>query len=245
MSENDLREKLSQAEQQIKFLNTLNNTLQLRTEDLEKIRKDLEEKIHKSQTSSIEIQQEKKLLEHIKNKLSNNQQQAKTNEMEIILNLFRNLKQISFSLLSILTKIEDGKIMKILEELESQEKIVLVGETKEPICNVCSFRLESHFSCPKCKSISFDDDEVLEHYPCSNISRRTSYKNDICPQCKKQIKALGVDYRIHSNVYFCNQCNEKFQRPLMTLICRKCNATHTVENTKWTSSNSYRLSYKS
>ena len=33
---------------------------------------------------------------------------------------------------------------------------------------------------------------------------------DKCPQCKKELKTLGVDYKIMSSVFICNNCTEKF-----------------------------------
>lgn len=247
MVEKDLSEELRQAEQQIKFLETINKSLQLKTNELKNMEKSLEEKIRNSEQSHNELKQEKLLLEHIKKRLYNNSEKVKQHdEKTTVLDLFRNMKQLSFSLLVTLTKIKEDKLKTILSELEAQEKITFAGDVKDPVCNECSFtQLESRFCCPKCKSTSFDDDDILEHFNCGNISRRASYDNDACPQCKKELQALGVDYKIDdSNIHFCNQCNEKFQQPSLILLCRKCNTMQTVEKAKWIYNRIYRLLYK-
>ncbi len=243
MSEEDRNRELNEAKQEIKLYENITKRLTEKAENLKKIQEELEKKLEIDSLSAKEAKQEQLMLDYIKSRIKDIQTVNTTgNEKTEILNLFKGFKQISFSEILDITKKKEEKIKSMLDELESEGKIVNLGEKKEPKCYECtSVLLDSRFSCPKCKNLEFENEDLIEHYDCNNVSRRSSYENDTCPQCKKPLKALGVDYKIDSNFYFCTKCNEKFSQPLLSMVCKICNTLQDSKNMKWSSSSHYKL----
>lgn len=241
MSE-DLKKELNEAKQELKLFENIHKRLALKAEHLQKMKQELEQKIKDDTKQSKETQQEEVMLTYIKSRLKDIQTTAPKSEKTEILNLFSGLKQVSFAWLLDLTKKNKEKLESLISELESEGKILNIGERKEPKCNECgSVLLDSRFSCPKCKNLDFESDDIIEHYDCDNVSRRASYVDDVCPQCKKPLKALGVDYKVDSNFYFCTKCDEKFSQPSLLLACKTCNNTQSIENALWNSSSVYKI----
>ena len=129
-----------------------------------------------------------------------------------------------------------------LKKLEKEGKIVQLDNKKEIACNQCdSIRTSQVFYCPNCKGSNFKLGKLIEHYDCGNISEENTYQNDICPNCKKEIKALGVDYRVMQNHYTCNDCNEFFPEISTSYICLKCENKFKLEEARWKSSINYKV----
>jgi len=129
-----------------------------------------------------------------------------------------------------------------LKKLESKGKIVPLDSKKEIACNQCdSIRTSQIFYCPNCKSSNFKLGKLIEHYDCGNITEEHTYQNDICPNCKKEIKALGVDYRVMQNHYICNNCEEFFPEISTSYICLKCENKFKLEDARWKSSMNYKI----
>ena len=97
------------------------------------------------------------------------------------------------------------------------------------------------FYCPSCKSSNFKLGKLLEHYDCGNISEENTYENDFCPNCNKEIKALGVDYRVLQNHYICNDCGEFFPEISTDYLCLKCENKFKLEDARWASSKNYKI----
>lgn len=136
------------------------------------------------------------------------------------------------------TQIDDA--MDTLKRFEAEGKIRPANDIREASCNVCgSLRIRQEFYCPYCKKTNFKQGKLIEHFSCGNFSIEESYKNNICPKCRKEIKIFGVDYRTVDNYYVCDDCNNKFPTLEQENVCLKCNNKFKIEQAKWISSRGY------
>ena len=126
------------------------------------------------------------------------------------------------------------QVLSYLQKLKIKGDIMEMNPTREILCNSCgSVNTSTIFSCPKCMSFNFVQTKLIEHFDCGNFSTDSTYEDDKCPKCKKQIKALGVDYRVMTNVFICKDCSEKFPNPDIDLNCIKCGNKFTFFEGKW------------
>ena len=58
---------------------------------------------------------------------------------------------------------------------------------------------------------------------------------------KKEIKALGVDYRVMQNHYICHNCKEFFPEISTDYICLKCENRFKLDDARWNSSVNYKV----
>lgn len=80
-------------------------------------------------------------------------------------------------------------------------------------------------ACPKCDSSNLNEEPVLHHFRCANISPESSYAYDgelRCPKCNQFLRHIGVDYDRPSNVYTCRTCNHNFLHTKMKVYCSSC-----------------------
>jgi response regulator of citrate/malate metabolism len=138
------------------------------------------------------------------------------------------------------TKIEDVK--EYVKKLESEGKLKRIEDLKEISCNQCnSVRVALNFYCPSCRGSNFKQGKLIEHFKCGNVSIDESYKDGICPKCRKEIKIIGVDYKAIDNYYLCNDCSDKFPEPAHDYLCVKCNNRFTLDKAKWVTSEGFKL----
>ena len=175
-----------------------------------------------------------------KNSLEENIDEEKI--IEHINFILKTTHQISLNKIIQILGFSNDFIESYLKKLENDGKIVKLDNKKEIACNQCdSIRTSQVFYCPNCKSSNFKLGKLIEHYDCGNITEENSYKNDMCPNCKKEIKALGVDYRVMQNHYICNDCNEFFPEISTSYICLKCENKFKLEDARWKSSMNYKI----
>ncbi len=156
--------------------------------------------------------------------------------------ILKSTKQISLNFIEQLIGSSDEAIALHLNELEKQGKIIILGDKKEIACNQCdSVKTTQIFYCPSCKSSNFRLGKLVEHYDCGNISEESTYKNDKCPNCDKEIKALGVDYRLLQNHYICNNCTEFFPEISTYYLCLKCENKFKLEEGRWKTSKNFKV----
>ena len=183
----------------------------------------LEKKSHKKDELPDNNIDEEKIIEHIEFILKTNNQ----------ISLNKIIQILGFS---------NDFIESYLEKLQSKGKIVQLDNKKEIACNQCdSIRTSQVFYCPNCKSSNFKLGKLIEHYDCGNITEENTYQNDVCPNCKKEIKALGVDYRVMQNHYICNDCDEFFPEISTSYICLKCENRFKLDEARWKSSMNYKV----
>jgi len=155
--------------------------------------------------------------------------------------LLKSHKQISQAKIEEYVDAKGEQVSEHLDNLESKGKIIKLEDKREIACPQCnSVSIVHVFYCPSCKSSDFRLTKLLEHYPCGNISEEAKYKNDKCPSCKKELKALGVDYRVMENHYVCNDCDDVFSEISQHYICLKCENKFKQEEARWHSSPYYK-----
>ena len=156
--------------------------------------------------------------------------------------ILKSSKQVSLNLIEQMIGFSDEAIQQHLNELEKNGTIINLGEKKEVSCNKCnSVRTTQIFSCTSCNSPHFRLGKLIEHYPCGNVSEENTYKNDQCPSCNKERKALGVDYRVMPNHYICNNCGDVFSELASDFLCLNCENKFSLNDVNWQSSNTYKL----
>jgi len=129
----------------------------------------------------------------------------------------------------------------LIEKLKSENKIIQLDDIKEISCPDCGLvKISQIYRCPSCQGSNFKQEKLIEHYECGNVSTEKSYEDDTCPKCRKEIKVLGVDYKIMDNFYICNDCSEKFPEVSTDFLCLKCNKEFPLEKAKWETSPGYR-----
>ncbi len=164
-----------------------------------------------------------------------------TDALKKIEALLKSTTQISVARISEFNKIEKEKTQNYLKDLENAGKVVEIGSIKEISCNLCdSVRISQNFHCPSCSTEDFIQDKLIEHFNCGNVSLANTYNNDICPKCHKEIKIVGVDYKIIDNYYVCKSCGNKFPELALTYYCTRCNNKFKIEQAHWTVSNLFR-----
>ncbi len=160
------------------------------------------------------------------------------NQIEFFLNAST---RISLTRLSEYCKMDSSQVLDYLSKLESEGKAAQVGKIKEISCYRCgSVKVGQTFHCPSCDSVNFKRSKLIEHYKCGNFSPEDSYQNNICPKCRKEIKILGVDYRVMENYYICEDCGNKFSEFPNEYLCLHCNNKFKLEQAKWISSEGFR-----
>jgi len=128
-------------------------------------------------------------------------------------------------------------VLSFLRGSVSKGQVMEMNSIKEILCNECnSVNISTIFSCPKCTSNNFDKTKLIEHYDCGAIQSEKLFENNKCPQCKKDLKALGVDYKIMSSLFTCNECTERFPDPNMDMNCIKCGNKFTFTEGNWINS---------
>ncbi|MFB5636569.1 MAG: response regulator [Nitrosopumilus sp.] len=158
-------------------------------------------------------------------------------EQEIITKidfLLRSHKQISYNMIVQLIGINDDNVLNHIKELESTGKIVQLDDKREICCNQCdSVKIVQTYSCPTCNKNNFNIAKLIEHFSCGNFSEEKTYVDNLCPKCNKEIKAVGVDYKIIAGRYICNSCSDIFAELSTTFLCLKCESRFTINDAKW------------
>lgn len=132
-------------------------------------------------------------------------------------------------------------VLSFLRGLISKGDVIEMAEIREILCNKCdSVNISTQFSCPKCNNSDFEQTKLIEHYDCGTIRPENAFDDDKCPQCKKELKALGVDYKIMPSIFICNNCTEKFPDPEMIFNCIKCGNKFEFTDANWVSSPTFK-----
>ena len=166
-----------------------------------------------------------------------------SDDLERVTLHLKSSTRISFARLAEYSEMQSDLLKKYLSQLENEKKIIKIPDMKEVSCIQCgSMRILPNFSCPACNGTNFAQGKLIEHFKCGNVSVENSYKENKCPKCQKEIKILGVDYKIMDNYYMCNDCGDKFSDPSQDFLCIKCNNRFPLEKAKWVTSGGYKLS---
>jgi hypothetical protein len=159
---------------------------------------------------------------------------------ENILKIFKAIREKNINEFKPLLKIGKGETFPDIEEIlkvssEEAKKILeeMVNEgflVKEflsvklfcPKCNSHAFMIE--LKCPLCGSSLIKRGTMIEHLKCGYIDfeeKFISRKGLFCPKCRKELKAIGVDYRKLETYYKCIQCDIPIS-PIDYYNCLNC-----------------------
>lgn len=174
---------------------------------------------------------------------------AESNAEEIkklILSLLKASMRISLARIAEYCNLKREDTMNYLKDLVAKGKAGKLVDIKEISCSNCgSVKIGQSFYCPSCNSSNFKHGSLIEHYDCGNFSEEDSYKDNMCPKCRKEIKVIGVDYRLLKNYYSCNECKDKFPEPANDYLCLKCNSKFKLDDAKWITTESFRATLDS
>lgn len=155
--------------------------------------------------------------------------------------LLNSSVQISLARISEYCNMKKEEALERLKQLESERRVVKLQDIKEISCNMCgSVKIGQTFHCPACNSSNFKHGKLIEHFKCGNISLAETYQGNICSKCHKEIKTIGVDYRVLENYYVCNDCGDKFAEPSYEYLCLRCNNRFKLDHAKWITSEGFR-----
>lgn len=91
------------------------------------------------------------------------------------------------------------------------------------VCPQChSHRLMIKVHCPSCNSSKLVMGRMIEHIACGHIDFEEKFRSEeglYCPNCKKSLNKLGVDYKVFSSLYRCLNCRSVFSSPNVEHIC--------------------------
>ena len=179
------------------------------------------------------LEEEKQILE----KTSTTETPGTMDAFQEIDFLLKSQKQISLTMIKQLVNGDEVKIESYIKDLESKNKITKLEDKREMSCNQCdAVKVIQIFYCPSCQRNDFKVAKIIEHFQCGNFSVESEYVNDKCPKCKKEIKALGVDYRVLKDRYLCNKCGEIFQELSSAFLCLKCENRFNLQDARWKTS---------
>ena len=151
--------------------------------------------------------------------------------------VLKSQKQISLTMIKQLVGDDEVKIESYIKDLESKNKLTKLENKREMSCSQCdSVKVIQIFYCPSCQRNDFKVAKIIEHFKCGNFSEENEYVDDKCPKCRKEIKALGVDYRVLKNRYLCNKCGEIFQELSSSFLCLKCENRFNLPDARWVTS---------
>jgi len=191
------------------------------------------------------LEEEEAFFERESDQVKELEDAVKKTEEEIIEHIdfiLKSTNQISLNKITSIIGVSDDSVLPYLQKLEQDGKIIKIDDKKEIACNQCdSVRTSQIFYCPNCKSSNFKLGKLIEHYDCGNITEENTYDHDVCPNCKKEIKALGVDYRVMQNHYICNICNEFFPEISTDYLCLKCENKFKLDDARWKTSINYKV----
>lgn len=101
-----------------------------------------------------------------------------------------------------------------------------------PKCGSHKLMIKAH--CPSCNSSRLAMGKMIEHTTCGHIDFENKFKTEEglhCPNCRKPLHHLGVDYRTFSTLYRCLNCKSAFSHPNVEYIC---DSGHTFEESEFT-----------
>ncbi|MEM1673642.1 MAG: hypothetical protein QXN24_05310 [Candidatus Bathyarchaeia archaeon] len=123
----------------------------------------------------------------------------------------------------------DGTVISVEDVRESllllHEAGILKSEVVDNIavCPHClSHKLMIRTQCPSCGSPKLVRGRMIEHLACGHIDFEEKFKSGevlFCPNCRKPLGQLGVDYRTFSSLYRCLNCMSVFSNPKIEYLC--------------------------
>jgi len=160
---------------------------------------------------------------------------AKPHSRKILDHLVRNLETVIGPTILPNDEIQYELVDKILEEPVSEAVTLLNGMVtagvlvaelidQVPACAECgSKQLSTRYHCPKCFTYNITRIRLYEHLKCGKVGGDESFKKGdeiVCPKCQAVLHDFGVEYRAVGVWHKCNECDNSFDNPAHTHICR-------------------------
>ncbi len=130
---------------------------------------------------------------------------------------------------------KEYEIEKQLQFLVNDETLDVKLKDKIQLCNDChdSYLIYKE-TCPKCKSIDLEAQDIIHHFTCAHVAPQEQFMNSEddnlqCPKCDKHLRHIGIDYDKPSSVYNCNTCDHNFQVSQVLAECHSCNHVNSLE----------------
>lgn len=128
----------------------------------------------------------------------------------------------------------DSSFFNILDYLEAQKLIVGEFISHCRLCCQCHCAfLNFKEICPQCKSEDISSEELIHHFKCAHVAKKSAFQQRdtlICPKCDKELKHIGVDYDKPSVISHCNHCSADFQEAEVLTECFNCHSTAAPED---------------
>lgn len=190
---------------------------------------------------AYEILQKPIRFESIKNILDVIEFESSDKRDTDVSDLLKTTNRISERWLCENSGIPEEDMNEYITKLISKKKIEEIENILDVCCPFCDSVKTGHiFSCPDCRKSDFTQIELIEHYECGTVEPEKNFMDDKCPQCKKVLKALGVDHRKIKNHYLCNKCENKFADIACDFSCLKCNKIFPEDQAVWKSSRGFK-----
>lgn len=207
--------------------------------DSESIRKLIDE-------GAYEVIQKPIRFEMIKNIMSivEIENSPKKDPVQNLMTLLKTTSRISDIWLGENSDMSKESLDNFIKTMMDENKIIQIDDIQDVCCPSCDSVKSGHiFYCPDCKKSNFTRSNLIEHYDCGAVDLERNFIDDVCPNCKKLLKALGVDHRIIQNFYFCNKCESRFPEPKCDYLCLKCNHRFGEHDVKWKSSKGFQINF--
>lgn len=129
-----------------------------------------------------------------------------------------------------------GEVMDILLRLTQENIIEARFFDKLIFCPSCSsMNLRPSLRCPKCGSANVARGRIFEHFACGKNGLEDEFMAGgkyLCPQCGKQLKFLGTDYRSLGVNYKCHACGALATEMVVKWNCMKCSRIFSDEEAR-------------
>lgn len=112
-----------------------------------------------------------------------------------------------------------------IKDIENGGFLVTHGSVSFPSCPRCnSMQLHVEIICPSCNGRGISKSDLVIHYECNHVAPVEEFVTDrmstyICPNCKKELKRVGIDYGRPGLGFRCITCGNISQYPLVRMVC--------------------------
>ncbi len=139
-----------------------------------------------------------------------------------------------YPLLETITQGNDSSFFNILDFLETQKLIVGNFISHCHLCCQCHCAfLNFKEICPQCKSEDITSEELIHHFKCAHVAKKSAFQQKdslYCPKCDRELKHIGVDYDKPSVINHCNRCATDFQEAEIITECFNCHNSAAPED---------------
>ena len=109
-----------------------------------------------------------------------------------------------------------------------------------PLCNEVSLILNG--ACPDCFHYDRTRITLAHHIPCAGVFEAPNglEKIECCPKCQGR-DMTDNDLEAVGEIYYCNDCAQRFPEPAMRLSCQSCKRNHPISDVCFDTLYAYRL----